>query len=138
MVGHQTVRPDLDLVGAAPVRHEFDVTLVIFVRKKGLLPAVAALGDMMGQARCDDTCQSSHNRRVAITRPAVNNCVWCPRNSGTRPKLIVYHAPELGIPFSCTNSWHGRNYGQQEIAATLNDPTEVDEEIRWLFEAVRT
>jgi RNA polymerase sigma-70 factor (ECF subfamily) len=27
---------------------------------------------------------------------------------------------------------------QQEIAATLNDPSEVDEEIRWLFEAIRS
>jgi RNA polymerase sigma factor (sigma-70 family) len=27
---------------------------------------------------------------------------------------------------------------QQEIAATLDDPSEVDEEIRWLFEAIRT
>ena len=27
---------------------------------------------------------------------------------------------------------------QQEIAATLDDPSEVDEEIRWLFAAIRT
>ncbi len=27
---------------------------------------------------------------------------------------------------------------QQEIAATLDDPSEVDEEIRWLFEAIRS
>jgi RNA polymerase sigma-70 factor (ECF subfamily) len=27
---------------------------------------------------------------------------------------------------------------QQQIAATLDDPSEVDEEIRWLFEAIRS
>ncbi len=27
---------------------------------------------------------------------------------------------------------------QREIAATLDDPSEVDEEIRWLFEAIRS
>ena len=27
---------------------------------------------------------------------------------------------------------------RREIAATLDDPSEVDEEIRWLFEAIRS
>ncbi len=31
-----------------------------------------------------------------------------------------------------------RSILQNEIAATLDDPSEVDEEIRWLFEAIRT
>jgi RNA polymerase sigma factor (sigma-70 family) len=33
---------------------------------------------------------------------------------------------------------HYRTILQQEIAATLDDPSEVDEEIRWLFEAIRS
>ena len=73
--------PRSRLGGCRTTRHEFDVTLVIFVRKKSLLPAVAALGYMMGQTRCDDTCQSSHNGTAAIRLELGNNCVWCPRNS---------------------------------------------------------
>jgi hypothetical protein len=44
MVGHQAVCPDLDLVRAAPLRHEFEVTLTIFITKKRLPPAVSAAG----------------------------------------------------------------------------------------------
>jgi hypothetical protein len=31
MIGHQAVRPDLDLVSAAPLSHRSQVALVIFV-----------------------------------------------------------------------------------------------------------
>ena len=56
MIGHQAVRPDLDLVSAAPLPHQFQVALVIVVTKERLLPAVSPLGDVMGQARDDDAC----------------------------------------------------------------------------------
>jgi hypothetical protein len=65
MIGHQAVRPDLDLVSAAPLSHQFQVALVIFVTKERLLSAVSALGDVMGQTSCDNTYQSSHDRRLS-------------------------------------------------------------------------
>ncbi len=37
MIGHHAVRPDLDIVSAAPLGHESQVALVIFVRKERLL-----------------------------------------------------------------------------------------------------
>ena len=80
MIGHQAVRPDLDLVGAAPLPHELQVDPVIFIAKERLLPAVSPLGDVVRQARCDHSCQSGHDRRLSSSRPGVNNCVRCPRN----------------------------------------------------------
>jgi hypothetical protein len=56
MIGHQATRQDLDLESVAPLCHELDVALVIFVTKKRLLPAVSALSDVMRKARCDNTC----------------------------------------------------------------------------------
>jgi len=64
VIGHQAVRPDLDLVGGAPLRHELQVGLVIFIAKERLLPAVSPLGNVVRQARCDDSCQSGRDRRL--------------------------------------------------------------------------
>jgi len=82
--GHQAVHPDLDCVGGASLRHELQVGPVIFIAKERLLPAVSPLGDVVRQARCDDSCQSGHDRRLSSSPPGVNNCVWCPRNPGTQ------------------------------------------------------
>jgi hypothetical protein len=56
MIGHQAIRQDLDLERVAPLCHELDVALVIFVTEKRLLPAVSALSDVIRKARCDNTC----------------------------------------------------------------------------------
>src|SRR5262245_12362441 len=80
MVRHQAVCPNLDLVGAAPLRHELQVTLVILITKKCLLPAVSPLRDVVRQARGDNSCESGHERRLSTSRSGVNNCVWCPPN----------------------------------------------------------
>jgi hypothetical protein len=56
MIGHQAICQDLDLESVAPLCYELDVTLVTFVTKKRLLPAVSALSDVMRKARCDNTC----------------------------------------------------------------------------------
>jgi hypothetical protein len=54
--GHEAIRQDLDLESVAPLCHELDVALVIFVTEKRLLPAVSSLRDVMRKARCDNTC----------------------------------------------------------------------------------
>jgi hypothetical protein len=56
MIGHQAIRHDLDLESVAPLCHELDVALVIFVTEKRLLSAVSALRDVMRKTRCDNTC----------------------------------------------------------------------------------
>jgi hypothetical protein len=56
MIAHQAMRQDLELESVAPICHELDVTLVIFVTEKRLLPAVSALSDVMRKAKCDNTC----------------------------------------------------------------------------------
>jgi hypothetical protein len=73
MIGHEAVRPDLDLVSAAPLSHQFQVTLVIFATIERLLSAVSPLSDVMGQTRSDNRCQSSRDQSRSSPRLPVNN-----------------------------------------------------------------
>jgi hypothetical protein len=50
MIGHQAIRQDLDLDSVAPLCHELDAAMVIFVTEKRLLPAVSAMSDVMRKA----------------------------------------------------------------------------------------
>jgi hypothetical protein len=81
MGGHQAVGPDLDLVDTAPLRHELEVRSVILIAKKSLLAAVSPLRDVVRQARCDNSCQLGHERRLSTSGPGGNNFVWCPPNA---------------------------------------------------------
>jgi hypothetical protein len=56
VVRHQAVRPDLNLMGAAPLPHQFQVALVILVAKKRLVPTVSPLGDVVRQAGYYNSC----------------------------------------------------------------------------------
>jgi hypothetical protein len=56
MIGHQAVRQNLDLDGAAPLRKKAGVAVIVLATKERLLAAVTTLGDVMGKARCDNTC----------------------------------------------------------------------------------
>ena len=47
VIGHQTICPDLDLVGAARLGHQLEVTLVIFVTKESPLSTVSPLNDVV-------------------------------------------------------------------------------------------
>ena len=73
MVGHKAIRPDLYLVSAAPLCHQLQVGLVIFIAEERLLPAVSPLSDVMRQTRCNNTCQSGHHRRLKKPRSLINN-----------------------------------------------------------------
>ena len=89
MIGLQAVRPDLDVVQAAPLGHERQAALVIFVRKERLLSAVSALCDVMRQTGCDNSCQSSHGRRPSSPRRGVKNRAWRRRQWTSRIKWAV-------------------------------------------------
>jgi hypothetical protein len=54
VIRHQTIGPDGDATGVAPMSHQLQIALVIFVAEEGLLPAIAALRNMMRQSRDDD------------------------------------------------------------------------------------
>jgi hypothetical protein len=81
IVGHEAVPPNLDLVGTARLRHQRQVTLVIFIAKERLLSAVFPLRDVVRQAGRNTTCQPSHTRKLPDRRAAVDDSVWCFRNS---------------------------------------------------------
>src|SRR5262249_1212812 len=80
MVRHQALCPNLDLVGAAPLRHGPQGTLEILITKECLLPVVSPLRDAVRQALGDDSRESGHERSLSTSRSAVDNCVWCPPN----------------------------------------------------------
>jgi hypothetical protein len=73
MVGHQAVSQDLDLVGASPFPHQFDVPLVILIAEKRLLSTVSSLSDVMRQTRCDNASQPCHHFTVSCLITPVNN-----------------------------------------------------------------
>src|SRR3972149_1853039 len=64
VVRHQAVGPDVHVPARAPLRHQTDVVLIIFFTEKGLLPAIAPLRDVMGQAWRHDPCESCHAARL--------------------------------------------------------------------------
>jgi hypothetical protein len=51
VVGHETVRPNLDPAFPAPVGHQFHVGRVVSIAKKRLLPTISTLGYVMRQTR---------------------------------------------------------------------------------------
>jgi hypothetical protein len=65
MVGHQALCPNLDLVFSAPFSHQIDIGMVIVIAEKGLLSAIAALGDVVGCTGGYDSCDSCHMERIA-------------------------------------------------------------------------
>ena len=91
MIRHQAPGPDVDLVGLAPLGHQFDVGEVIIVAEKGLLTAIASQGDVMWIARgyySFDSCHECH-----LSKPAR----W-------QPSRINILSPEFRTEFR--NSWN--------------------------------
>lgn len=68
MVGHKAPCPDLYAVFAAPFGHKVNIGFVVVVAEKGLLTAVAALGDVVGYAGGYNSCNACHTRKIAEIR----------------------------------------------------------------------
>jgi len=64
VVGHQTVRPDLDAAGGAVPGHERQVRLVVGVREERRQPPIAALRDMMRVTRNHHSRQPCHTNSL--------------------------------------------------------------------------
>ena len=60
VIGHQTPSPHRDSGLPDRRREQIAIGGVVAVRKKDLLPAIAALRDMIGQAGDDDACETGH------------------------------------------------------------------------------
>jgi hypothetical protein len=52
--------------------HKINISLVILIGEKGLLPPVAALNYMMGPALCYYSCYSCHGKIFKIFQVAVS------------------------------------------------------------------
>jgi hypothetical protein len=65
MIGHETPRPDGHTTFPAPLRQQLDIRQVIVITEKSCLPAIAPLGDMMGNARAYNACYSCHGLKIA-------------------------------------------------------------------------
>ena len=68
VIGHQTRRPDIHVVFYTPFCHQINIDTIIFIIEKGWLTTITALGDVMGNTRGYDACDSCHNRRIAETK----------------------------------------------------------------------
>lgn len=66
MVGHQAPGPDGHPFFGAPLGHQIEVDLIIVIAKKGLLPTIAPLGDVMRHPWDYDTGDSGHALTIAV------------------------------------------------------------------------
>jgi hypothetical protein len=69
MIRHQAIGPDFHPALPAPLRHQRNIGLVIFIMKKGRQSAIAPLGDMVGNAGCYDPSNSSHAQKINTLSP---------------------------------------------------------------------
>jgi len=65
MVGHQTIAPDRHLRPRRCFGQQIEIERIIAVLEEGLLAPVAALGDVMRQARKDHAGKARHCLRLA-------------------------------------------------------------------------
>lgn len=65
MVWHKAPRPDFHPTFSAPFGHEREVFQIIVVTEEGLLAAIAALGDVVRDAGCNNSRHSCHAQIVA-------------------------------------------------------------------------
>jgi hypothetical protein len=58
---------------SAPLCHQVPIGLVVGIGEKGLLPAIAALSEVVRQARDNDACHSGHGLTLPRSDPVVYN-----------------------------------------------------------------
>jgi hypothetical protein len=68
MIGHQAIGPYFNVIFTAPMGHKINISLVILIGEKGLLPPVAALNYMMGPSLCYYSCYSCHGKILKYFR----------------------------------------------------------------------
>ena len=78
MVVHQTPSPDLDIGRAAGVAKEIPVQRIVFVAKESLLPPIATLRHVMGNARNNNARQPSHGSIMIGLTTTVKLCALSP------------------------------------------------------------
>jgi len=89
MVGHQAIGPDLGCGPTSGIAEQIEIKSVIAVLEEGLLPAIAALGHVLGIAGQDEARETSHaahpSELHSSRRPTGSTLVHlvnCHRNSG--------------------------------------------------------
>jgi hypothetical protein len=73
VVGHQAVRPHLDLAAAAPLAQQRQIRAVIILLEEGLLSPIPTLRDVVGDARNHNSRQSCHAESLPESCPSVNH-----------------------------------------------------------------
>ena len=87
VIGHEAPGPDLDVGGAAGAAQEIAIERIVIGPEERLLPAVAALGDMVRDTGNDDPGETGHARTSAARGTHVNkmHCHRNPRTSAGNP-----------------------------------------------------
>lgn len=60
MIGHQALCPDFYIKFSTLLRHKFQIGLIVIVTEKGLLTAVAPLGDVVRDVGGYNSCNACH------------------------------------------------------------------------------
>ena len=69
----EAIGPHVDAALIAPVCHEIEVRLVVLIAEERLLPPVAALSDVVGDAGDDDSCKSGHAMKLPLSPASVKH-----------------------------------------------------------------
>ncbi len=64
MIGHEAICPYFNFIAPAGNGHHGNILAIIIIAEKGLHPAVAPLGNMVGYSRYDDPCYPCHELRL--------------------------------------------------------------------------
>ena len=83
VVWHQAIGPDLRTRALSRLAEQVEVELVVAVLEEGLLPAIAALGDVVGIAGKHEAGEACHCEGVTYLVYLVN----CHRNSQAKSNI---------------------------------------------------
>jgi len=67
VIGHETIRPNINFTTPAGIGHQGDIFSIIIVAEKGLHTAISPLCEMMRYTRYDDPRYPCHERNIADT-----------------------------------------------------------------------
>src|SRR5271154_1415185 len=84
VIGHETPRPDRDARLARRLGQTVAIGDLVGRGKEPLLPAIATLRDMVGQAGNDDSGKTGHGPILAADMVAVNR-MHCPQSPNKSP-----------------------------------------------------
>jgi hypothetical protein len=99
MTGHEAIAPDLGGTLSETRARKIRIREIVFVPKENRLPTIAALRDVMRNARDNDPCRPRHDGSPRAFIPRVFVHVLFFSSSATIRKMVT--VPISGLARSC-------------------------------------